>query len=310
AMELAKREAETEELNKKKKMVKEESIEDILNDAVKQAEDKINHNAEHVDQNDLDALIAMELAKREAETEEMIRRKKEAEKKNNLVDGIDLEKKNEPLTEEPSKTETKATSLVVEVDSIAEIRELAKKIIKGEEKDISIDIKGELGEIIRLIQNTKSKVDSLEPNLEKSTETVPTVSKTLEFVNNTTEEATYNLIQHCDELSSLYSELSERFREVEKLLESQNRDATLQKIEEIEELISKAEELGFNILQALEFQDITEQKINKVIKNVEEIGARLGSILGYVVATKGLDEEGEKASQDDIEKLLSDFGLN
>lgn len=310
AMELAKREAETEELNKKKKMVKEENIEDILNDAVKQAEDKINHNAEHVDQNDLDALIAMELAKREAETEEMIRRKKEAEKKNNLVDGIDLEKKNEPLTEEPSKTETKATSLVVEVDSIAEIRELAKKIIKGEEKDISIDIKGELGEIIRLIQNTKSKVDSLEPNLEKSTETVPTVSKTLEFVNNTTEEATYNLIQHCDELSSLYSELSERFREVEKLLESQNRDATLQKIEEIEELISKAEELGFNILQALEFQDITEQKINKVIKNVEEIGARFGSILGYVVATKGLDEEGEKASQDDIEKLLSDFGLN
>lgn len=82
AMELAKREKETEELIKKKKSTPvQESIEDILNDAVKQAEEKINHDAVHVDQNDLDALIAMELAKREKETEEMIRRKKEQEKK-------------------------------------------------------------------------------------------------------------------------------------------------------------------------------------------------------------------------------------
>lgn len=82
AMELAKREKETEELIKKKKSNPvQESIEDILNDAVKQAEEKINHDAVHVDQNDLDALIAMELAKREKETEEMIRRKKEQEKK-------------------------------------------------------------------------------------------------------------------------------------------------------------------------------------------------------------------------------------
>lgn len=68
-------------IKKKKSTPVQESIEDILNDAVKQAEEKINHDAVHVDQNDLDALIAMELAKREKETEEMIRRKKEQEKK-------------------------------------------------------------------------------------------------------------------------------------------------------------------------------------------------------------------------------------
>ncbi|MCA1932203.1 MAG: protein phosphatase CheZ, partial [Calditerrivibrio sp.] len=309
AMELAKREKETEELNRKKKSVQEESIEDILNDAVRQAEEKINHSAEHVDQNDLDALIAMELAKREAETEEMVRRKKEAEKKNEFLEDLESVKKDDEVLSDIPKVDEQ-NNLIVKVDSVSEIRELAKKIIKGEERDISIDVKGELGEIIRLIKSTKEKVDSLEPGLELSSQNVPNVTKTLEYVNSTTEEATANLIQYCDDLTSIYSELSEHFREVEKYIENGNKEMTLDKIGMIDSLVSKAEEIGFNILQALEFQDITEQKINRVIKNVEEIGARLGAILGYVVASGSIVDEAGASSQDDIDKLLSDFGLN
>ncbi|MCX8084126.1 MAG: chemotaxis protein CheW [Calditerrivibrio sp.] len=294
AMELAKREKETEEINKKKKSVQQESLEDILNDAVKQAEEKINHEAVHVDQNDLDALIAMELAKREKETEEMIRRKKEAEKKNETA--IEEEKKSESVEHQ---------TLSIEIDAISEIKEIARKIIHGEAKDISIDVKGELGEIIKLILNTKEKID----NIENSSEKVPAVAKNLEFINETTEKATSNLLQHSDDLSSIYTEISDALRDVERFIESRDTSSAMKKIEHIEELVQKAEELGFDILQALEFQDITEQKINKVIKNIEEIGARLGSILGYVV-TSSTDEDSPVASQEDIDKLLSDFGLN
>jgi len=65
-----------------------------------------------------------------------------------------------------------------------------------------------------------------------------------------------------------------------------------------------------DILQALEFQDVTEQKIYKIIKNVEEIGIRLGSILGYVAISKLSGEESHLSSQEEINRLLSDFGLN
>jgi len=65
-----------------------------------------------------------------------------------------------------------------------------------------------------------------------------------------------------------------------------------------------------DILQALEFQDVTEQKIYKIIKNVEEIGIRLGSILGYVAISKLSGEEAHLSSQEEINRLLSDFGLN
>jgi len=308
AMELAKREKETEELIKKKKSNPvQESIEDILNDAVKQAEEKINHDAVHVDQNDLDALIAMELAKREKETEEMIRRKKEQEKKNDIdtpsfESNADTECNVETSVEDGS---SKKENINIEVDSISEIKELARKIIHGESKEISIDVKGEIGEIIKLIMNTKERLD----NIEESTEKVPTVAKNLEFINDTTEKATINLLQHSDELSNIYNELSDGFRDIERYVESRDIQSALKRIEELEKTIEKAESLGFEILQALEFQDITEQKINKVIRNIEEIGARLGSILGYVVSTAS-DESSKVASQDEIDKLLSDFGLN
>jgi chemotaxis signal transduction protein/chemotaxis regulatin CheY-phosphate phosphatase CheZ len=307
AMELAKREKETEELIRKKKAdVSQENIEDILNDAVKQAEEKINHDAVHVAQDDLDALIAMELAKREKETEELIRRKKEAEKKNELIE--EIEKKSDTgideAFEEPKKVEGKE-NLNIEVDSLAEIKELARKIIHGEAKDISIDVKGELGEIVKLILNAKEKLE----NIEDSSEKVPTVAKNLEFINDTTEKATNNLLQCSDELSNIYTELSDGFRSVERYVEAKDIPSALKKIDELEQFVVKAETLGFEILQSLEFQDITEQKINKVIKNIEEIGARLGSILGYVVATS-TDDSTKVASQDEIDKLLSDFGLN
>jgi chemotaxis signal transduction protein len=86
AIELAKREQETEELLKKKKDVDKteaaiDPVEDILNDALNQANSKISPEVSHVDQDDLDRLIAEELAKREKETEELLRRKKEEEKK-------------------------------------------------------------------------------------------------------------------------------------------------------------------------------------------------------------------------------------
>jgi len=89
ALELAKREAETEELNKQKKEEEDSSkkkpdvdeeqpgeLDDILNDALNQSGSNMSSEEGHVEQNDLDSLIAMELEKREAETEARNKKKK------------------------------------------------------------------------------------------------------------------------------------------------------------------------------------------------------------------------------------------
>jgi len=92
ALELAKREAETDELNKrkheddespeedsKKKSEEVESaadLDDILNDALNQSGSNMESEDGHVEQMELDDLISMELAKREAETEALNNKKK------------------------------------------------------------------------------------------------------------------------------------------------------------------------------------------------------------------------------------------
>jgi len=404
AKELAKREQETDELNRKKQTPEfheaegDADVEDILNDALSQSDHVINGDEGHVVQDELDALIAMELAKREKETEELNRVKKEQEKKNEKIEEeeIDIssffaeqaaevadihdEISNEPSQEElfgpsmeelltagsttvaldeteevqtddiedilreaesfetpespesvlnnsdesssdpisePQKKQPEDTlapaksGMFIEADSLEELKNLSQKIINGDAVDLGIDIKGEIGELLRLILDTKNKVDEVDPTIVMSKESMPVVVQSLEQVNEKTEEATMNLMEAADKMSAFYSQFLNDIEDFEDLVYKKDTKGLIKSIDRIESEIALAEDLGFGILHALEFQDITEQKLRKVIRSIEDVGARIGAILGIIKAKK--DETGETisgASQDDIDMLLAEFGLN
>lgn len=319
-LELAKREKETEELLKKKKKEEkknteteenvEEDLSHILNDALNQANSVISPEAKHIEQEDLDKLIAEELAKREKETEELIKRKKEQEKKKIDEDEKGLKEDIENATTFQDGKLDKSDNIVIERDSLKELKELAKKIINGETKDIDVNIKGEIGELLKLLIDTKNKVDSVEPSVVESNKDVPYVAKTLESVNEFTEKAALNLMEAADNMSNFFADLNEEIGKVEKALKRNDLDDFNRLIKQFEDKLKKAEDLGFQILQALEFQDINEQKSRKIIKKVEEIGARLGTILGYAKLQNLNSGESNQASQEDIDKLLGEFGLS
>lgn len=305
ALELAKREQETEELIARKKSdapeQEKDSMEDVLEDALSQANSKISNEVSHVDQGDLDALIAIELAKREQETEELL--KKKAEEKKKLTESAQ--------EENPDAVEvtTGQEEVILKRDSLQELKELASKIIKGETHDLSFDIKGEIGELLKLLFSTKERLDDLEPAVVDSNTSLPFVSKSLENVNEFTESAATNLMDAADRMSTFFGDLNEKVKVVEKYIQKNDPEAVNSEIEQTEKKLTEAEELGFNILQALEFQDITEQKARKVIKKLEEIGARLGTILGYA-KLQGLTGSSEQSSsQSEIDNLLGEFGL-
>lgn len=413
AMELAKREQETEELNRKKSDAeshnaeRDADVEDILNDALSQSDKAINGDEGYVVQDELDALIAQELAKREKETEELNRLRKEEEKKNlkidkeeeidvsslfieqpispseevdeliissdthsvsenetfsthttislddllpkdvddieNLLKEVEqykvdeesetfkiipeeISKQDIPLNEEPiiisepkqadpvtfsKPTATRNEQFFHETDSIDELKEISRKIINGDAVDLGVDLKGEIGELLRLIHNTKKKVEEIDPTIIMSKESMPVVVESLEQVNETTEEATLNLMTAADKMSGFYSKFIDEISSLEELVYKKDAASILKRINNIENDISNADNLGLGILHALEFQDITEQKLVKVIKSVEEIGSRIGAVLGLIKAKR--DEAGtsiEGASQEDIDSLLAEFGLN
>lgn len=342
AKELAMREAETEELNKKKKKSSGSQLshDDILSDALDQSNAIFQTEQDHIDQGDLDSLISKELAKREAETDELNKRNREEKKSSDS--GIDLsvvdpnavpmveiithhDEEEVPSSQEemPLESDDEDEKLVPEVGedkspvdivdegslqvSIKELKRIADRVIAGQEDTSKIDlnIKGEIGELLRLILDTKSKVDEIDPVLTNSQEHLPNVTSMLEDVNEETEKATLNLMAASDSLSVFYKSFVEDMEKLKKLANKDNVSEFLELHGQIVAKLSQAEDLGFKILESLEFQDMTEQKLRKVMKSIKDMGARIGTIVGFLQA-------GDNNSGGDFkrkEKLLVDYGL-
>lgn len=331
AKELAKREAETEELNKKKRKPQ-LNHDDVLKDALEQSNAIFQAGSgSQVEQDDLDSLIAKELAKREAETEE-INKKHREEKKNTDVD-IDLsvvdpdavpmveiithpveeQHAEERLTPEIGDDKSPAVNPTTDGESvqvsIKELKRIAGKIISGDETGSKIDtnIKGEIGELLRLIIETKNRVDEIDPLLEKSKENLPNVTSMLEGVNDDTEKATINLMEASDSMADFYKSFISDIAALKKLANKEHEAEFMALYEKIVSNLSEAESLGFKILESLEFQDITEQKLRKVIKSIEDMGSRIGTIVGFLQVndTKSSNNEFNR----NREQLLVDYGL-
>lgn len=311
AKELAMREAETVELNKKKRVPDhKESADDILADALAQSSAIFKNDSQYIEQGDLDSLIAKELAVRESETEELNRKhRSEQEKKTDLeiVAIISDKNINQPLQAEIAGA-GKHSAVMESADqklSIMELKQIAGKIISGvEPESLDINIKGEIGELLRLIIETKAKVDEINPVLQVSQETFPTVTSVLEDVNSTTEAATINLMEASDRMSQFYKSFIADIKHLKTLAGRDREKLFFELYEKICGNLSNAEELGFKILEALEFQDITEQKLRKVIKSIEDMGARIGTIVGFLQVNQA-----KGASDKRMGKLLTDYGL-
>jgi chemotaxis signal transduction protein len=280
AAELAKREAETDELNKKKKVdvapapapapAKSGSIEDE---------------------------IAAELAKREAETDELNQRRR--------AENGDAEKKNDIDSEDvvPEVVVTKVEAKEAEPQkqaSLAELKEIAQRIINGDANEMDLDIKGEVGELIKLMVDIKARTDEIPHAVLNSQKSLPNMASALTDVNSTTEKAAMNLLQSSQKLSNFYKNLQSEIGQLEKMLVSKDNKSFEAQKDKISTIVGDAGDLGLHIMEALEFQDITEQKIRKVIKSIEEVGARFGTIIGILKS---------KDNKKDYDELLADLGF-
>ncbi|MDR2883475.1 MAG: chemotaxis protein CheW [Deferribacteraceae bacterium] len=306
----------------------EDHIDSVLNDAVQQSK-VIDKPSAHVEQSDIDAamgkaaepaaemsmdeLIAMELAKREAETAELNAKRRaeqaDAEKKNDIDSDLPADfsiSKIEDQQEEEAATEVEATSdsadssAPAEKPSLTELKEIARRIINGEASELDLNIKGEVGELIKLLVDIKGRIDEIPPTVLNSQQSLPNMASTLTDVNSTTEKAAFNLLQNAQRLGDFYKGLQKEIEQLDRTLKAKDDKSFGEEKEKISTLVGEAGDLGLHILEALEFQDITEQKLRKVIKSIEEVGARFGTIVGIMKSKEG---------HADYDKLLEDLGF-
>jgi len=186
-----------------------------------------------------------------------------------------------------------------------EVASVVRQVIQSLEGDVSsADLKfyAELESLAHYIQEAKHDIASIKPN-DISTEFIPSATDELDAVVGATEDATNRIMDVCDEMSALASQCSA-------------------------EVAEKLVGCTTKIFEACNFQDITGQRITKVVETLKHIDSRIEAIvkaMGEEIHRSGVDTHKPKnvhaadpekgllngpqlaknaISQDDIDKLL------
>lgn len=150
----------------------------------------------------------------------------------------------------------------------------------------------------------KTRVDEIPPSVITSQQELPRVASSLTDVNQATEKAAFNLLENARAMAEFYKSLQNDVENMQQAVTAKDNAAFEEHKNATAVRIEQAGDLGLHILEALEFQDITQQKLNKVIRSVEEIGARLGAMVGFMKPALSGNEE-----KKNYDSLLSDLGF-
>jgi chemotaxis protein CheZ len=126
------------------------------------------------------------------------------------------------------------------------------------------------------IANARKEIAALQTD-SISGEHIPTATDELDAVVSATEEATHKIMDYCDTISSL------------------SMDASPEINAQITDNVTK-------IFEACNFQDITGQRITKVVRTLKHIEGQVGSLLGALEATGLKSEEREEMQKLNVSK--------
>ena len=137
-----------------------------------------------------------------------------------------------------------------------EVASVVRQVIQSLAGDVSeADLKfySELEELARYIRQAKTEIASIKPD-DISTSFIPDATDELDAVVGATEDATHRIMDVCDEMSALAAQCTPEINE-------------------------KLVNCTTKIFEACNFQDITGQRITKVVETLKYIDARIEAIV-------------------------------
>jgi len=175
---------------------------------------------------------------------------------------------------------------------LREITQMAKAMSEGDfYRDLSIRVTGELGKLAQYMNTTRKSLQHLDSSLVEAKAKIPKASAGLASITEATEEATHKILCLTEKIledQSIAAGILARIRAGETTSDVLTRD-----IEELARIHEQNQADLIHILTNLSFQDITGQKMQKIIRLVEDVERRLLAI----IVTFGIQEREEKAEQ-------------
>lgn len=194
-----------------------------------------------------------------------------------------------------------ATQTPLSSDDITGIVREVVASLSGDITAADLKFYSELEALASFIRSAKQEIAEIKPK-EISADHIPQATDELDAVVGATEEATNKIMDICDEISEIAGQCPDE--QNQKLIDCTTR-----------------------VFEACNFQDITGQRITKVVQTLKHIDVKVEALLaalGEEVHTKGereekaaaLDDEellngpqlpGQAIDQAEIDKLLEDF---
>ncbi|MCD6163491.1 MAG: protein phosphatase CheZ [candidate division Zixibacteria bacterium] len=164
----------------------------------------------------------------------------------------------------------------------------AKKINKIE---ITGMISNELKELTSSVSKMMEAFRQIRKPIVESVKKVPTTAQQLEKVTEQTEQATNRVLDMVEAINNRESEISEWVSKIKELIPREVLSAS----NELESLMDKVGKNTvsnlndlFNIMDAMQFQDITTQQVDHAITLLDDVEDRLMSLLNAIGNKNGI----------------------
>jgi len=219
-----------------------------------------------------------------------------------------------------------AVSESVFQEELQQLLAAAKGMTEGKfHQTVTVRTRGIVGELASYINRTLRNLQSLDPTVKGSSREIPKVAAHLTEIIRTTEEATNRVLEETEHLVEEQARVEQGLSRVREGLRHPAGRALLAELgstlDEAREVHRRSQSRAMDIMAAMEFQDLTTQKIQKLIALVAEVEARLLQLLVLfrleeagsepaadpILATCAQDGEA-LCDQELVDQLLAQFG--
>jgi len=177
---------------------------------------------------------------------------------------------------------TQNTPTGLEQAELKKLVEMAKAISEGDfYKEFNLRIGGELSMLAQYIDKTRKSLQNVYPSLNETSEVIPQASEELKTITEATEKATHSILGSTETILDDCDSISDKLEELQSALDEPeiDRNRTKEIIQNITKVNDANKDYLIQILTNLSFQDLTGQKINKIIDMVREVEIRIFKIL-------------------------------
>jgi chemotaxis protein CheZ len=207
-----------------------------------------------------------------------------------------------------------------EYKDINELLDIARSINEGNYDIASVDVntENELYHIAQYFSKALEKLSTVFDTVEDSYEDLPGFEDILKAVIKDTKIASENVLSCVDNINFNTDDIRENLEILKNQVESENYSQTGGVVDRLKDKALAGQDTCFDIIASLEFQDITKQKIDKLVKIVYDLQERLAHLVLMFgvkenkIDVEMLDKMKEKKDllqdQDLVDELMKEFG--